>query len=144
MLNDLHQVFFWERKLLWMLVVLVLQILQQHLLFVVIQLVQINHHLLILILIVRLLVLLLVVLYLQLLLNFNFILIVLAIVPFFRLFVHVLLHNELLEFSHLVWIQVKTHFSCCCNQIWVDRRLTCRILVVCLLHLFLAIHKVLT
>lgn len=135
LLNNLTEVLLREGELLRVLIVLLLQVLQEHLLLILVQLVQVDHHLRVVVAALRLQQLLLLVgvhllLLLLLLLTFLFALVLRVlllrvailyfelfvlvvfklVVAFFRLVDDVLLHDELLQLAHLVRVQIEAHF----------------------------------
>lgn len=140
----LTEVLLGKGELLWMLIVFLLQVLEQQLLLVVVEFVQVDHHLVIgvalglQLLLVLILLLLLAITFLMMnllllllclllhhhliVLNLHILVIFKAVVRLFRLVVHcVLLHNKLLQLAHLITVQVQAHLLCGSDQVWVDR-----------------------
>ena len=111
---NLAQMLLREWELLRMLIIFLLQVLQQHVLLIGVKFIQVNHHiiftllLLIIILIFHLVIVFgtIVLLHVTIILNVELLLtflgVFLIVVTFFGLVDDVLLHNELLAFSHLV------------------------------------------
>lgn len=102
--DELGQVFLGEWEKLRILVVLILQVLQQHLLLILIQLSQFQTLLPLAIL---------------LLVNLHLLTLLLALT--LRVFIYVLLHDEFLQLAHLLRVQIQTHLLSSGYQIWVDR-----------------------
>ena len=102
--DELGQVFLGEWEKLRILVVLILQVLQQHLLLILIQLSQFQTLLPLAIL---------------LLVNLHLLTLLLALT--LRVFIYVLLHDELLQLAHLLRVKIQTHLLSSGDQIRVDR-----------------------
>jgi hypothetical protein len=117
------------------LIILLLQVLQQHLLLIRVQLVQVDHHVLPLVTI-TVIYLSPVLLPILVLLYFDdpfLTRLLLVIVALFRLINDVLLHDILLQLTHLLRIQFETHLLSRSDQVWVNRCVATLTLIILLI-----------
>lgn len=126
-----------------MLIILLLQVLQQHLLLIRVQLVQVDHHVLPLITITVIyfspvLLPILVLLYFD---DPFLTRLLLVIVALFRLINDVLLNDILLQLTHLLRIQFETHLLSRSNQVWVNWCVATLTLIILLIIIELVFIK---